>query len=153
GKGYPLGLQGKTISLVGQMAAIVDVYDALTSNRVYRPALEPYEALRNLLEWGKFQFKEELVHSFIRTIGIYPVGTLVCLHNQLLGVVEEQGEKGLLSPVVRIIYDARNKTFVTPERIDLSRSAGREEGYQIASPESFAKWNIDPHQFLPGSAL
>jgi putative nucleotidyltransferase with HDIG domain len=148
GKGYPLGLLGDAISLVGQMTGIVDVYDALTSNRVYRSAMEPFEALRSLLEWSKYQFKEELVHSFIRTVGIYPVGTLVRLKNDLLGVVVEQGEKSLTHPVVRIIYDARNRAFVMPWKIDLFQNAGQEEKCQIASPESFAKWHIDPHEFL-----
>ncbi len=148
GKGYPRGLEGEAISLVGQMTGIVDVYDALTSNRVYRAAMEPFEALRSLLEWSTYQFKEELVHSFIRTVGIYPVGTLVRLKNGLLGVVVEQGEKSLTQPVVRIIYDLRNRAFVMPWKIDLFENAGQDESCQIASPESFAKWHINPHEFL-----
>ncbi|MGD8591054.1 MAG: DUF3391 domain-containing protein, partial [Chromatiales bacterium] len=74
GKGYPLGLKGQQISRVGQMAAIVDVYDALTSVRVYKAAWEPSLTLKKLLEWSPHHFNPQLVQRFIKCLGIYPVG-------------------------------------------------------------------------------
>jgi putative nucleotidyltransferase with HDIG domain len=90
GSGYPLGLKANEISRFGQVASIVDVYDALTSNRIYHLGCEPTEALKMLLEWSGQHFDPLLVQQFIRTLGIYPVGSLVMLESGLLGVVVEQ---------------------------------------------------------------
>ena len=67
--------------------------------------IEPTAALKKLFEWGKSHFNEELVHHFIRAVGIYPVGSLVRLQSGLLGVVVEPDEEDLLHPTVRVIYD------------------------------------------------
>ena len=54
------------------MAAIVDVYDAITSDRVYHKGMEPTAALEKVIEWSRFRFKEELARKFVQTVGIYP---------------------------------------------------------------------------------
>jgi putative nucleotidyltransferase with HDIG domain len=87
GSGYPLGLKGEAISQMGRMAAICDVYDAITSDRVYHKGLAPHEALRKIFEWSKFHFDPILVQQFLRTIGIYPVGTLVMLESGRLAAI------------------------------------------------------------------
>jgi putative nucleotidyltransferase with HDIG domain len=145
GGGYPANLKDGEISQLGQMAAIVDVYDAITSNRVYHHSMEPTEALRKLLEWSKFHFNEELVQHFIRCIGIYPVGTLVSLESGLLGVVIEEGQQNLLHPMVRVVYDSKKDCTVAPRDIDLSLSSC---GDRIVGHESAAKWKINPRQYL-----
>lgn len=71
GSGYPAGLKGEEISQLGQMAAIVDVYDALTSDRCYHKGMAPTDALRKIYEWSKFHFNPQLVQAFMRSIGIY----------------------------------------------------------------------------------
>ena len=98
GTGYPGGLKGGEISNFGQMAAIVDVYDALTSDRCYRDKMHPTEALRKLFEWSDSYFNKELVEQFIRCVGIYPVGSLVRLASDLFAVVLDHNEKSLLHP-------------------------------------------------------
>jgi len=145
GSGYPARLKGNEISQFGQMAAIVDVYDAITSNRIYHQAMEPTAALRKLLEWSKFHFNEELVQHFIRCIGIYPVGTLVSLESGLLGVVIEEGTQNLLHPIVRVVYDSRKDSPLPPYEIDLSQASAKD---RIVGHESPAKWKIDTQQFL-----
>jgi putative nucleotidyltransferase with HDIG domain len=145
GSGYPASLKADAISQLGQMAAIVDVYDAITSNRIYHQAMEPTEALRKLLEWSKFHFNEDLVQHFIRCIGIYPVGTLVGLESGLLGVVIEEGSQNLLHPVVRVVYDSRKNCAVAPHDIDLARSGTHD---RIVGHESAEKWRINPLQYL-----
>lgn len=122
GTGYPLGLKGDEISTVGQMSTIVDVYDALTSIRVYKSAWEPSVALKKLLEWSSSHFDSMQVKQFIRCLGIYPVGTLVELDSGLVGIVIEQGEIDLLKPRLRIIYSARKKRLIPVRELDLTKT-------------------------------
>lgn len=146
GTGYPEKLFGHEISQLGRMASIVDVYDAITSNRVYHRGMEPAEALKKMFEWSKHHFDEELVQHFIQSIGIYPVGSLVRLQSERLAIVVEQNPESLLSPVVRAVFDTRNRKWLEPFDLDLSipESGGdRIMGYEI--PEN---WRVDPFKFL-----
>ena len=122
GTGYPLGLKGDEISLVGQMSTIVDVYDALTSVRVYKSAWEPNLALKKLLEWSDHHFNPDLVKQFIRCLGIYPIGTLVELDSGNIAIIIEQGESGLLNPKVRIIYNTQKKGLVPTSELNLAKT-------------------------------
>lgn len=148
GSGYPLGLKVDGISLYGQMAAIVDVYDAITTDRCYHKGMETTVALRKLVEWSKFHFNEKLVHSFVRSVGIYPVGTLVKLESDTLGIVYEQHEKNLLTPKVRIVYDSKRGNFLSPHDLDLSLPIGKGGSDRILSYEDPKNWNIDPLKYL-----
>ena len=148
GSGYPLGLKGSEMSVYGQMASIVDVYDAITSDRCYHKGMEPTDALRKMFEWSKFHFNPELVHAFVRTIGIYPVGTLVMLESGKIGIVVEQREKNLAQPLVRIVFNARKGYYLKPEDVDLSRPLGMGGGDKIVSHESPAKWGIEVQKFM-----
>jgi len=142
GCGYPLGLSGDQISRPGRMAAIVDVYDALTSNRVYHKGMEPSDALKKLLEWSGAHLDGELVQFFIRALGIYPVGSLVRLSDGTLAVVVEQQED-LLRPTVRVIYDAERGYRLPPRDLHLE---GSDEG--IESFEEPADWDLNPLEWL-----
>jgi HD-GYP domain-containing protein (c-di-GMP phosphodiesterase class II) len=148
GSGYPLGLKGHEISELGQMAAIVDVYDALTSDRCYHKGMPPTDALRKIYEWSKFHFNPELVQAFMRSIGIYPVGTLVRLESGRLGVVVEQNEKSLISPKVKVFFSTKSNAHIKPEIIDLSRSMGHGGADKIVSHESPERWHLDPLRFM-----
>ena len=138
--------EGEAISLFAQMGSIADVYDAMTSDRPYQRAEAPTVALRKLFEWGNFHFNPVLVQAFIRTLGIYPVGSLVRLQNQRLAVVLEQNPESLLRPRVKVIYDTVRRSYLTPYLVDLARNppAGHEE---IAGPETFERWQIDPRRW------
>jgi putative nucleotidyltransferase with HDIG domain len=139
GSGYPSGLKGEQISLHGQMLAIVDVYDAITSVRVYHKAIPPTEALRRLYEGGGSHFNPVLVQAFIKGIGIYPAGSLVRMESDRLGIVRHVVPDKLLQPVVQLIYDCKHSRFIEPEMIDLSETKDA-----VKSHESFEKWGIDP---------
>ena len=147
GSGYPFRLRGDEISIHGQMAAIVDVYDAMTSRRPYQKALSPTEALRKLYEWSEHHFDATLVQGFIRTLGIYPVGSLVRLESGVLGVVVEQTNE-LLKPVVRIFFNSRTGNYFSPELVRIGRAGGAGHG-PVISHESFSQWNIDPIRWIP----
>ena len=143
GKGYPHQLVGEEISLYGQMMTIVDVYDAISSNRVYHTGLPPTIALKKILEWSDHHFDNILAQRFIRSVGIYPSGTLVRLHSGRLGVVIQQAEKNLLEPVVRVFYHSGKNHYLRPEIVDLSRSQDH-----VVSCEDYEKWKIDPRQWV-----
>ncbi|GAB6043757.1 HD-GYP domain-containing protein [Endothiovibrio diazotrophicus] len=143
GTGYPRGLKGEEISLYGQMAAIVDVYDAITSDRVYHRGMQPTDALRKLFEWSQFHFNRKLVHNFIHCVGIYPTGTLVRLESGRLAVVVEQRDGDALHPRVRVVVDTAGRGRATPYDIDLG-----DEDEKVVDTESPEKWNIDPMHFL-----
>lgn len=143
GSGYPHKLPADRISTLAKMSAIVDVYDAITSDRVYHKGMAPTEALRKMFEWSKFHFDEQLVHHFMRCIGIYPVGTLVLLESGRLGVVIDQTEGNLLAPRVTAFFSTRANCYVKPEEVDLARGSDR-----IVSHELPEKWGVDPMRFL-----
>jgi HD-GYP domain-containing protein (c-di-GMP phosphodiesterase class II) len=144
GTGYPNKYKGDQISLYGQMGAVVDVYDAITSNRVYHKGMPATEALRRLLEWSQFHFNPELVQAFIRSIGIYPTGSLVRLESGRLGVVLEQNAEKLLLPRVKVFYHAEKRYYLPPEEVDLSLSQDRILGHE--NPE---QWGIDMRTWMP----
>ncbi len=148
GMGYPYGRQGEDISIAGRMAAIVDTYDAMTSDRPYRRALSPAVALAGIFEQGGHQFDPELVASFIHTVGLFPVGTLVRLESGHLAVVVAQHADQPLEPMVRIIYHADWKKYITPVEVDLSRRVGNHYG-RVVQAEEFEHWGINPTRWQP----
>lgn len=121
GSGYPHQLQGEEISLYARMAAVCDVYDALTSTRVYRKGWTPAEAMHNMLSW-RGHFDNQVLHTFVRAIGIYPVGSLVRLASGRVALVVKAGERSLLKPVVHAFWSLHAQREVKPERIDLGDS-------------------------------
>lgn len=145
GTGYPNQLKEHGISLFGQMASIVDVYDACISIRAYGAAADPCLVIRQLFEGAGKLFHKELVQQFIKTIGIYPVGTLARLESNKLAIVIRQ-TKSLTQPMVRIVYDLKHNCFMTPEDVDLSRPRVKMD--KVAGHEAPEKWNIDPFRFI-----
>ena len=148
GSGYPHQLGEGDISELAQMAAIVDVYDAITADRCYHKGISAAEALRKIYEWSKFHFNPLYVQEFMRCVGIYPVGTLVLLESGRLGVVIEPHETNLLAPKVNVFFSTRKNVYIHPETVDLSRPLGMGGGDKIVRHESPAKWRVDPMQFL-----
>jgi len=138
GTGYPNGLKGDQISLHGQMLAIVDVYDAITSIRIYHKGMPPTEALRKMFEWSGTHFNPRLVQAFIKGIGIYPAGSLVRMESEKLGIVRDLVPDKLLQPVVQLIYDCKKMCYIPPVMANLTESTDK-----IKSHESFEKWGID----------
>ncbi len=148
GSGYPNRLSGNNISRFGQMAAIVDVYDAISSDRVYRSAMPPAEALQKLTEWSKTHFNPTLVQHFILAIGIYPVGSLVRLESDKLAVVCQQHPEDLLYPIVRVMFDIKTESEITPEYIDLSKPLAGGSSDRIVGYENPQTWGVNPMLYL-----
>ncbi len=148
GSGYPDRQAEGQISELAQMAAIVDVYDAITSDRCYHKGMPAADALRKIYEWSKFHFSPSLTQEFMRCVGIYPVGTMVMLESGRLGVVVEPHESNLLTPKVNVFFNTRSQTYIRPELLDLSRALGFGGGDKIVRHESPEKWRVDPNRFL-----
>ncbi len=127
GSGYPRQLAGQEISIHGQMAAIADIYDALSTDRSYSSGIEPTESLRRLLEWPEGKLSPTLVQHFIRCVGIYPVGSLVRLASNRLAVVIEASSEALLRPKVRVVYDTKRNCRLPAVDLDLNETGRGEE--------------------------
>jgi putative nucleotidyltransferase with HDIG domain len=138
GGGYPNKLSGDALSLYSRMGAVCDVYDAITSNRCYKAGWEPVEAIRKMAEWQEGHFDNTVFHAFVKTIGIYPAGTLVKLKSTRLAVVLEQSAKGLLIPIVKVFFSTRENAPMQAEIIDLSQSSD-----SILNAEDAKKWGFD----------
>jgi putative nucleotidyltransferase with HDIG domain len=143
GKGYPEKISGDKLSLFARMGAICDVYDALTSNRCYKTGWEPAETLRKMTEWKNGHFDERIFYAFVKTIGIYPSGTLVKLKSGNLAVVVEQTRKSLLTPIVKAFYSTKSNKQIPPEIIDLSEATD-----SIANIEVAEKWGFDLNRIV-----
>lgn len=148
--GYPDRLCGERISLYAKMGAVCDVYDAITSNRPYKNGWEPAESIRKMAEWSKGHFDQRVFEAFVRSVGIYPVGSLVRLKSERLGVVVEQTEKSLLTPKVKVFFSVKSNARIQPEILDLSKPGGKDK---IVSHENPTDWKIhNIHELWSGVA-
>jgi HD-GYP domain-containing protein (c-di-GMP phosphodiesterase class II) len=148
GSGYPDQQGADEISELAQMAAIVDVYDAITADRCYHKGMPAAEALRRIYEWSKLHFNPVYAQEFVRCVGIYPVGTLVLLESGRLGVVVEPHESGLLTPKVNVFFHTKSASYIRPETVDLSRPLGHGGGDKIVRHELPETWQVDPLKFM-----
>jgi len=103
GGGYPFGYSGTQIPLFGRILAISDVYDALTSQRSYRKAWHPKEAMEYIIKGSGSQFDNHLVQLFSHLISVYPTGTLVKLSDGSVAVVVKNHTEDLFRPQVRLL--------------------------------------------------
>ena len=138
GTGYPDGLKGDQISLFARMAALCDTYDAIVSARPHRPARGPADAVAELYKL-KGHFDETLLTSFIRSIGIYPVGSLVRLESRMLGCVAAQRRDQLTKPVVRVFYSIPQGTHVPVHELDLAEEPAPDK---IVAREEPRRWGL-----------
>ena len=137
GRGYPDGLDAADLNLYAKMGAVCDVYDAITSDRPYKNGWDPATAIRKMNEWQDGHFDETVFQAFVKTVGIYPVGSLVRLDSGVLAVVNEVSNDTLLAPVVKIFYCTRRNVRLPPRVVDLAVSDQR-----VIAWESPANWNF-----------
>lgn len=139
GLGYPAGKSSNQISREGRMIAIVDVYDALTADRVYKPGMSGQKALQILLKDCPSKYDHELLQHFIKCMGIYPVGTLVKLNNERIGMVLEQNENSPIKPIVRVFYSTRGNHYLEAKDVNLNS----ETSMRIEKPVLASEYRID----------
>jgi HD-GYP domain-containing protein (c-di-GMP phosphodiesterase class II) len=138
GMGYPDKLSGEALTLFARMGAVCDVYDAITSNRCYKKGWEPAESIRKMAEWRNGHFDEVIFHAFVKTVGIYPTGTLLKLKSGRLGVVTDQTKNSLVKPIVTVFFSIRSNAHILQEIIDLSKSTD-----SIVSLENPQQWKFN----------
>ncbi len=148
GTGYPKGLKDAEISLFAKMGAVCDVYDAITSNRPYKAGWDPAESIRKMTEWSSGHFDPRVFQAFVKSVGIYPIGSLVRLESGRLGIVVDQTEKSLLTPKVRVFFSVRSNAHIPPEVVDLSVRASPDK---IVSREDPGKWGFPDLDQMWGS--
>jgi HD-GYP domain-containing protein (c-di-GMP phosphodiesterase class II) len=137
GTGYPHKLAGEGISLFARMGAICDVYDAVTSDRPYKKAWEAAYAVQRMVEWRGNHFDPGVFNAFVKSVGIYPVGSLVRLRSGRLAVVMQHAPGALLTPTVKVFFSISSGTRIAPEVIDLAQT-----GDQIVSREEPRDWGL-----------
>ena len=143
GNGYPDKLSGDDLSLEARMGAVCDVYDAITSDRCYKKGWDPAESLKKMASWKDGHFDEYIFQAFVKTVGIYPSGTLVKLKSGRLGVVTEQSAETLLKPRIKVFFSCSSRVGIPPTIINLSKS--NEEIESIEEPED---WGFNKIQII-----
>ena len=132
GRGYPKGLKGDQISLVGRILGIVDTYDAMTSARVFKEPMLPHKALSLIYSMRGESFQTEILEQFIRCQGIYPVGSIVELESGWRGVVVETNTLKPLNPKIVLLQDPMGRG-VYGQIMDLAASDTKQGIRQVLS--------------------
>ncbi len=111
GEGYPRRLSGNDIELGARIISVADAFEAMVSEKPYRNSMLGYQAMKNLLSDNSRRFDPEVLKSFIRTMGIYPIGSIVLLNTGALArVINVQGNAPL-RPQLRVLIDEFGKSW------------------------------------------
>lgn len=138
GTGYPDKLAGEQISLLARMGAVCDVYDAVTSDRPYKAGWDPAHALSQMATW-KGHFDTTVFQSFVKSVGIYPTGSLVRMRSGRLAVVLEQNPSALTRPRVKVFFSTKAGLPLEHKVLDLAASHVTD---QIEAREPPENWNF-----------
>ncbi len=151
GSGYPDGLGGVKIPLYGRIAAIVDSYDAMISERPYAEALSSYGAVQELQKQSGILYQQEIVDHFIHAIGVFPVGAIVELNTGEVGVVVAQHGSRRLKPKIILLLDAQKQPRSNLVIVDLSSQDSEEHAtlsWWITRELPRNAYGIDPEQYF-----
>ena len=151
GSGYPRGLSGDQMHPFASMSAVADVYDALTSARPYKPGLPPHIALRVVFDGKGTEFKDSVVETFIKSLGIYPVGSFVKLNTGEMGIVMEVNPEDSVRPKVGILftkYGNRRPGLMPIDLYQEFRESGAEKARSITAADDPRKHEVNIEEYL-----
>ncbi|PKL46361.1 MAG: phosphodiesterase [Candidatus Riflebacteria bacterium HGW-Riflebacteria-2] len=138
GGGYPRHLKGIEISLFGRICAVADVYDALTTDRPYRVAMTPYEAMKILTSGMDNHFDPKILGAFIRKFSLYPAGSLVSLNDGTVALVLKNNPSSVIRPVIKIVADSAGRRL--KERVEVNLLEYKD--LFITGPADASKMNV-----------
>lgn len=144
GSGYPAGKTIESISFIGQVVAVADVYDALSSRRPYKSPMHPVDALSVMYKDRDKSFAPGMLEAFIDVMGVYPSGCLVQLSNRYIAVVTEQSPGQPMRPRVVLLVDAFGTPLASPRLVDLLVHTT----LSISKPVSALPCPVDVEQFI-----
>lgn len=147
GSGYPRGLTIDAIGTFSRIISVVDVYDALTSRRVYKDAMAPAKALSLMYQWREKDFPHQAIESFIRCIGVYPVGSFVRLSGGEYGIVTSVNPLKPTRPEIKLIMDAKMRPRI-PRALDLHAAEAGPDAQEIVQVVNPAEFKIDLETFF-----
>ncbi|MFQ6024430.1 MAG: HD-GYP domain-containing protein [Acidiferrobacterales bacterium] len=150
GTGYVSKLKSDQISQFGLIGAIVDVYDAITSDRIYQDGISALDALKKMYEWRQRDFHPALVEQFIQCIGIFPIGSVVILNTNEIGVVRTMNRTQRLKPQVVLVLRPDRTRYHALRTVDLAReTTPGGEPYEITKVLPAGQYGIQPVEYLP----
>jgi len=149
GSGYPNALQGTHIPVYGRMAAIIDCYDAMTSQRPFSAAKSPYSALQNIYNWRGSLFQPELVEQFLQCMGVYPTGSIVEMTNGEVGIVLSQNVTQRMRPIIMLVLDEEKAHLVEYKTVDLAKEFEDSTGHPLNIHRGLdpGSYEIDPTEY------
>ncbi|MBU1107897.1 MAG: HD-GYP domain-containing protein [Candidatus Riflebacteria bacterium] len=138
GGGYPRRLKGNEIGLFGRICAVADVYDALTTDRPYRVAMTPYEAMKILTSGMDNHFDPKVLGAFIRKFSLYPAGSLVSLNDGTVALVLKNNPSSVIRPVIKIVTDSSGRRI--KDRVEVNLLEYKD--LFITGPATASKLNV-----------
>lgn len=121
GSGYPRQLKGREIYKLSKIAAIADIYDALTTDRIYKKKVLPHEAAEYLLAVSCTQLDDETTKIFLENIAVYPKGCQVLLNTNEIGVVTDPNYKMSMRPKLKLLTDQERNPLKIPWELDMQK--------------------------------
>jgi len=122
GSGYPRGLAANDIHKYARIVAIADVYDALTSDRVYKDACLPHIAYQIMMEEGDKHFDATLLKLFFDNVAVYPIGTAVQLTTGEYAIVTDIQKGFTLRPTLQLIANSKKKLIKSKAPLNLYKN-------------------------------
>ena len=147
GTGYPYGRHRSELTQFGLITSVVDIYDAMTSDRCYHKGMPSHQALQHLYEIGREgHLDSRYVQQFIQCVGVYPVGSCVLLNTGEAGIVSQLHHQQPVNPKVILVRDAQRQ-WTKPNPIDLSEQGPKASRKIIAVMDS-KELDIDVEMYI-----
>lgn len=115
GEGYPRRITGAAIEIGARIVSVADAFEAMVSEKPYRNSMIGYQAMKNLLSDNSRRFDPDILKAFIKTMGIYPIGSIILLNNGAIARVTDVQGDAPLRPKIRILIDEFGKMFKQDE--------------------------------------